>query len=72
MKKVTPQKKETQGSSPAVLTDHDIFLFREGTHARLAEKLGAHRTSRDGQDGVHFAVWAPNAAAVTVKGDFNG
>jgi 1,4-alpha-glucan branching enzyme len=55
----------------SLLTDHDIFLFKEGTHARLAEKLGAHLGSRDGSPGVHFAVWAPNASAVSVIGDFN-
>ncbi|TRZ54784.1 MAG: 1,4-alpha-glucan branching protein GlgB [Rhodocyclaceae bacterium] len=57
---------------PGLLTDHDIFLFKEGTHARLSEKLGAHLATREGRDGVQFAVWAPNAAAVSVLGDFNG
>jgi 1,4-alpha-glucan branching enzyme len=52
----------------AALTDHDIYLFREGTHTRLYEKLGAHSTA----DGTAFAVWAPNAEAVSVIGDFNG
>src|SRR5512146_2869213 len=51
------------------LTDHDIYLFKEGTHARLYEKLGSHREA--GGTGVHFAVWAPNADAVSVIGDFN-
>jgi 1,4-alpha-glucan branching enzyme len=51
-----------------VLTDHDVYLFKEGTHGRLYEKLGCHL--RDG--GAGFAVWAPNAAAVAVIGDFNG
>ena len=52
----------------AALTDHDIYLFREGTHTRLYEKLGAHCAA----DGTAFAVWAPNAEAVSVIGDFNG
>ena len=52
----------------AALTDHDIYLFREGTHTRLYEKLGAHCT----EGGTAFAVWAPNAEAVSVIGDFNG
>jgi len=56
----------------SLLTDHDIYLFRQGTHYRLFEKLGAHpRVHRD-VDGTHFAVWAPNASAVSVVGDFNG
>jgi 1,4-alpha-glucan branching enzyme len=50
------------------LTGHDLYLFREGTHSRLYEKLGAHVEP----DGTHFAVWAPNAAQVSVIGDFNG
>jgi len=53
-------------------TEHDVFLFKEGTHARLSEKLGAHLITHDGVAGVHFAVWAPNATAVSVIGDFNG
>ncbi|MGQ0547681.1 MAG: 1,4-alpha-glucan branching protein GlgB [Betaproteobacteria bacterium] len=50
------------------LTGHDQYLFREGTHSRLHEKLGAHVVP----GGVDFAVWAPNAAAVAVIGDWNG
>jgi 1,4-alpha-glucan branching enzyme len=50
------------------LTDSDIYLFRQGRHHRLYEKLGAHALA-DG--GVRFAVWAPNAAEVCVVGDFN-
>ncbi len=49
----------------------DMFLFNEGTHVRLYEKLGAHPcSSPDG--GTNFAVWAPNARHVSVIGDFNG
>ena len=51
------------------LTDDDLFLFNEGTHHRLHDKLGAHVVSRGG---VEFAVWAPNAAGVEVIGDWNG
>jgi 1,4-alpha-glucan branching enzyme len=47
---------------------HDQYLFREGTHTRLYEKLGAHRAAQ----GYRFAVWAPNAHSVSVVGDFNG
>jgi 1,4-alpha-glucan branching enzyme len=56
------------------LTDQDIYLFREGTHVRAFEKLGAHPLPRrpDREQGTQFAVWAPNAASVSVVGDFNG
>jgi 1,4-alpha-glucan branching enzyme len=56
----------------AVLTEQDIYLFREGTHYRAYEKLGAHPTRTAAGAGTHFAVWAPNAARVSVVGDFNG
>jgi len=55
-----------------LLTEHDIYHFREGTYVRAYEKLGAHARVEDGRAGTHFAVWAPNAAAVSVVGDFNG
>ncbi len=54
------------------LTNDDVHLFNEGTHYRLYNKLGAHCMSRDGQHGVHFSVWAPNAESVSVIGEFNG
>jgi 1,4-alpha-glucan branching enzyme len=56
----------------SLLTDDDIFLFNEGTHARLYERLGAHPMEAGGEAGTHFAVWAPNAESVSVMGDFNG
>ena len=55
-----------------VLTDFDLHLLSEGTHYRAFEKLGAHRIALGAATGVHFAVWAPNAARVSVIGDFNG
>jgi 1,4-alpha-glucan branching enzyme len=54
------------------LSDLDLHLFREGSHTRLYERLGAHVEVREGVAGCHFAVWAPNAHAVSVMGDFNG
>jgi 1,4-alpha-glucan branching enzyme len=63
-------KQVLYGVSP--LTDHDVYLFRQGRHSRLYEKLGAHVMSVKNVTGVHFAVWAPNARAVSVIGDFNG
>ncbi|HEX9712370.1 MAG TPA: 1,4-alpha-glucan branching protein GlgB [Actinomycetota bacterium] len=53
----------------SLLTDRDIYLFNEGTHHRLADKLGAHPLPD--QDGTFFAVWAPNANHVSVIGGFN-
>ena len=53
-----------------MLTDQDIYLFREGTHSQLHSKLGCRLLAS--QAGAHFAVWAPNAAAVSVIGDWNG
>ena len=54
-----------------VLGPTDDFLIAEGTHLRLHDKLGAHLISHEGTEGVHFAVWAPNARRVSVVGDFN-
>jgi 1,4-alpha-glucan branching enzyme len=51
-----------------LLNSDDLFLFNQGTHYRLYDKLGAHVV--DG--GTHFAVWAPNARSVAVTGDWNG
>ena len=53
------------------ITEHDTYLFKEGSHVKLYEKLGAHLTVIDGQPGVHFSVWAPNASKVSVVGNFN-
>jgi 1,4-alpha-glucan branching enzyme len=55
-----------------MLTEHDIYLFKEGTHARLYDKLGCRLGASDGVAGAHFAVWAPNAERVSVIGDWNG
>ncbi|MGE5181319.1 MAG: hypothetical protein ACM31C_04630, partial [Acidobacteriota bacterium] len=46
----------------SLLTSDDLFLFNQGTHYRLYEKLGAHVVP----GGTYFAVWAPNARAVSV------
>ncbi|HVO85472.1 MAG TPA: 1,4-alpha-glucan branching protein GlgB, partial [Syntrophobacteria bacterium] len=56
----------------SLLTDDDLYLFNEGNHFRLYEKLGAHLMSREGVEGTSFAVWAPDAEHVSVIGDFNG
>jgi 1,4-alpha-glucan branching enzyme len=56
----------------SLLTEQDYYLFNEGTHLDLAAKLGSHLATADGVEGTIFAVWAPNAEAVSVVGDFNG
>ena len=54
------------------ITEGDRYLFGNGTHYEIYEKLGCHRARLDGKDGYYFAVWAPNAARVFLTGDFNG
>jgi 1,4-alpha-glucan branching enzyme len=63
----TSKSSATQLVSATSLSEHDAYLFKEGTHSRLYENLGCHL---DGQ-GARFAVWAPNAKSVSVIGDFN-
>ncbi len=53
------------------LGDLDLHLFGEGRHRRLWEVLGAHQRTHDAMEGTSFAVWAPNARAVRVVGDWN-
>lgn len=68
-------KRKTHNSAPkdiSLLTDDDLYLFNEGSHFRLYEKLGAHLMTQDQQEGTYFSVWAPNAEKVYMKGDFNG
>jgi len=55
----------------SLLTEEDIHLFKEGNHYRLYEKLGSHAITHNDQQGVYFAVWAPNAQSVSVLGNFN-
>ena len=59
-------------SSPQLLTNEDLYLFNEGSHYRLYEKMGAHARREGGATGTDFAVWAPGARQVSVMGDFNG
>ena len=56
---------------PPLLTDFELHLFAEGTFFKAYETMGAHLRSVQGINGVHFVVWAPNAARVSVVGDFN-
>ena len=51
-----------------MLTDYDLHLLGEGKHWKSYNKLGAQLCTRNGQKGVHFALWAPNAEVVSVVG----
>jgi 1,4-alpha-glucan branching enzyme len=55
----------------SLLTPQDLYLFNEGRHYRAYDKLGAHLTSAEGEQGACFSVWAPNASEVSVIGNFN-
>src|SRR5437868_704510 len=59
-----------QGTT-SIFTDFDLYLFGQGKHYRIYEKMGAHFRTVNGVAGVHFAVWAPHALAFSVIGDFN-
>src|SRR4051812_9008980 len=54
-----------------IMGETDLHLFSEGQHWRIYDKFGAHLRTIDGERGVYFAVWAPNAQRVSVVGDFN-
>ncbi len=75
MKRKEPQtrSKTTGGVSyeTTLLSDDDLYLFNEGSHYRLYEKLGAHPVTSGAEPGTYFAVWAPDARQVSVVGDFN-
>jgi len=58
-------------SDTTLLSEDDLYLFNEGSHFRLYEKMGAHPLTINGQEGTYFAVWAPDAEQVSVSGDFN-
>ncbi|TAN63622.1 1,4-alpha-glucan branching protein GlgB [bacterium] len=53
------------------ISDHDIYLFKEGSHFKLYQKLGSQTGNVNGVAGTHFALWAPNAVCASVIGDFN-
>lgn len=64
-------KTDSSESRSSVFSEFDLFLFGEGLHDQIYEKLGAHPRKLNEDQGVNFAVWAPNARQVFVVGDFN-
>ena len=54
------------------ITELDRYLYNNGRHYEIYEKLGAHPKTYNGKQGMYFAVWAPHASQVGVVGDFNG
>jgi 1,4-alpha-glucan branching enzyme len=60
-----------QRSNFSLITDDDAYLFNEGRHFRLYDKLGARFVNHAGINGVYFSVWAPNAERVFLIGNFN-
>jgi 1,4-alpha-glucan branching enzyme len=65
------QVKADLNNSESLLTADDLYLFNEGSHSNLYQKMGSHTGIVNGTSGTHFAVWAPNAREVFVIGDFN-
>jgi 1,4-alpha-glucan branching enzyme len=66
---VSTQQRATEFT---LLTDDDLYLFNEGSHVRMYDKLGAHPVTVHDTAGTYFSLWAPNASQVSVLGDFNG
>ena len=65
-------KKSTKKTvQPFEIGELDQYLFGQGNHYEIYQKMGAHKVTVDGQEGVYFAVWAPHARRVAVVGDFN-
>ena len=61
----------TKKGNDVFVSEYDEYLFTQGNHYEIYEKLGAHKTVVNGVEGVYFAVWAPNAKYVNVTGSFN-
>ena len=61
--------KKTVGTG--IISEMDRYLFGEGTHYEIYNKLGAHPVTYRKKKGMYFAVWAPHASSVSVIGNFN-
>ncbi len=70
-KRTSPKAEPPKPVSPFI-TEFDQYLFGQGVHYEIYKKMGAHAAEKDGEKGVYFAVWAPNAKNVCLVGDFNG
>ena len=77
-KKGTPAAKKAEAAKAApaeefsvFVTEMDQYLFGQGVHYDIYKKLGAHKTEKDGVEGIYFAVWAPKAEQVFLVGTFN-
>ena len=68
----TKTANEPKPEETGFITELDQYLFGQGVHYGIYKKLGAHHMVNDGQEGIYFAVWAPNAGAVHLIGSFNG
>lgn len=62
---------KTKKKKPYEIGELDQYLFGQGTHYDLYKKMGSHLVTDGRRKGAYFAVWAPNAKAVSVVGDFN-
>src|SRR6267142_1578364 len=71
MSQPTETATSTSSHDVSLLTDNDLYLFNEGSHYRIYDKLGAHILTAGGETGTYFGVWAPNARSVSVIGSFN-
>ncbi len=71
-KKAQTKRKQKPELPACFVTDMDQYLFGQGNHYEIFQKLGAHPVKYEGKKGVHFAVWAPHAHRVHVIGEFNG
>jgi 1,4-alpha-glucan branching enzyme len=67
-----PKKKDPAPLDPVFLTKYDRYLFGEGRDYKIYQKMGAHKAVLNGRSGMHFAVWAPHAKAVSIVCDRNG